>query len=248
MVGKVALITGASRGLGRTIARLLANSGYNVVINYNHSYNQALSLKQELDNQGLSSLMIKADVSNEIEVKNMIDTIIDKFGTIDVLVNNAGIARDNFFDDKTIDEFKEVLNVNLIGTYLVSKYVGRIMYNNCQGKIINITSNNATNKGHPMCIDYDASKAGVIALTKDLAIEFAPYVNVNAIAPGWIETDMSSIEDVDMEKEFVFEESQKILLGRFAKPEEVASVVKFLASDDANYINGTIINVDGGCK
>ena len=177
----------------------------------------------------------------------MIDKIRQELGTIDILVNNAGIARDNFFDDKTVDEFKEVLNVNVIGTYLVSKYVGKLMYDNRKGKIINIASNNATKKGHPMCIDYDASKAGVITLTKDLAIQFAPYVNVNALAPGWIETDMSSIDDVDMEKEFMREESQKILLGRFARPEEVAKVVSFLASDDANYINGAIINVDGGC-
>lgn len=244
---KVALITGASRGLGRAITRDLASKDYYVVINYNHSYDMAISLKKELDDKGFSSMIVKADISNEEEVKAMVDKIKKELGTIDVLVNNAGIARDNFFSSKTVDEFREVLNVNLIGTYLVSKYVGLIMYNNQKGKIINISSNNATNKGHPMCIDYDASKAGIVALTKDLAIEFAPYVNVNALAPGWIETDMSSIDDVEMEKEFIVAESQKILLGRFAKAEEIAKVVSFLASDDASYINGAIINVDGGC-
>lgn len=243
---KVALVTGAARGLGRAITKDLANRGYYVVINYNNSYDMAESLKRELADEGFSSMTIKADISKENEVKSMIDKIRQELGAIDILVNNAGIARDNFFDDKTVDEFKEVLNVNVIGTYLVSKYVGKLMYDNRKGKIINIASNNATNKGHPMCIDYDASKAGVITLTKDLAIQFAPYVNVNALAPGWIETDMSSIDDVDMEKEFMREESQKILLNRFAKPEEIAKVVSFLASDDASYINGAIINVDGG--
>lgn len=244
---KVALVTGSSRGLGRAIAKELASKDYYVVINYNSNYEMATSLKQELDAEGFSSMIIKADVSNEEEVKNMVNTIINKLGTIDVLVNNAGIARDNFFDEKTVEEFKEVLNVNLIGTYLVSKYVGNMMYEQKKGKIINVSSNNATKNGHPMCIDYDASKAGVIALTKDLAIQFAPYVNVNAIAPGWIETDMSSIKDEEMEKEFIIEESKNILLGRFAKAEEIAKVVSFLASDAASYINGTVLNVDGGC-
>ena len=245
MKDKVVLVTGSSRGLGREIIKEFANKGCKVVINYNNSYNEALSLKKELI--GIDSLLIKCDVSNEDEVKNMINEIVDNFGTIDILVNNAGIARDNFFNEKTLKEFKEVIDVNLIGTYLVSKYVGNIMYKNKTGKIINIASNNPLTKGHPMCIDYDASKAGVIAMTKDLAIQFAPYINVNAVAPGWVKTDMSKIDDKEMEEEFIKEESKSILLGRFAEANEIAKVVTFLASDDANYINGAIINVDGGC-
>ena len=245
MRDKVVLVTGSSRGLGREIIKEFARKGCKVVINYNNSYEEALSLQKELIN--IDSLLIKCDVSSECEVKNMINEIVDKFGTIDILVNNAGIAKDNFFNEKTLKEFKEVIDVNLIGTYLVSKYVGNIMYENKTGKIINIASNNPLTKGHPMCIDYDASKAGVIAMTKDLAIQFAPYINVNVIAPGWIKTDMSKIEDKEMEEEFIKEESKNILLGRFAEASEIARVVTFLASDDANYINGAVINVDGGC-
>ena len=245
MKDKVVLVTGSSRGLGREIIKEFASEGCKVVINYNSSYEDALSLQNELSNS--ESLLIKCDVSNEEEVKSMVNEIIKKLGTIDILVNNAGIARDNFFEEKTLKEFKEVIDVNLIGTYLVSKYVGKIMYENESGKIINIASNNPLTKGHPMCIDYDASKAGVIALTKDLAIQYAPYINVNAVAPGWIKTDMSKIEDKEMEEEFIKEESKNILVGRFAEANEVAKVVKFLASDDASYINSAIINVDGGC-
>lgn len=244
---KVALVTGSSRGLGREIAKDLASKGCKVVINYNHSYDDALTLQKELNDSHVDSLLIKCDVSNEEEVKMMINNIINKFGTIDILVNNAGIARDNFFEEKSLKEFKEVIDVNLIGTYLVSKYVGKIMYENKTGKIINIASNNPLTKGHPMCIDYDASKAGVIAVTKDLAMQFAPYINVNVIAPGWIRTDMSKIDDYEMEEEFVKEESKNILLGRFADAKEIAKVVSFLASDDASYINGAVIKVDGGC-
>ena len=244
---KVALVTGSSRGLGREIAKDLASKGCKVVINYNHSYDDALTLQKELNDSHVDTLLIKCDVSNEEEVKMMINNIINKFGTIDILVNNAGIARDNFFEEKSLKEFKEVIDVNLIGTYLVSKYVGKIMYENKTGKIINIASNNPLTKGHPMCIDYDASKAGVIAVTKDLAMQFAPYINVNVIAPGWIRTDMSKIDDYEMEEEFVKEESKNILLGRFADASEIAKVVSFLASDDASYINGAVIKVDGGC-
>lgn len=245
MKDKVVLVTGSSRGLGREIIREFANKGCKVVINYNNSYEDALLLQKELIE--IDSLLIKCDISNEDEVKSMINKIINEFGTIDILVNNAGIAKDNFFEDKTLKDFKEVIDVNLIGTYLVSKYVGKIMYENKIGKIVNIASNNPLTKGHPMCIDYDASKAGVIAMTKDLAIQFAPYINVNAVAPGWIKTDMSKIEDEEMEEEFIKEESKHILLGRFAEANEVAKVVTFLASDDASYINGAIISVDGGC-
>ena len=235
MKDKVVLVTGSSRGLGREIIKEFASEGCKVVINYNSSYEDALTLQNELSNT--ESFLIKCDVSNEEEVKSMVNEVIKKLGTIDILVNNAGIARDNFFEEKTLKEFKEVIDVNLIGTYLVSKYVGKIMYENKSGKIINIASNNPLTKGHPMCIDYDASKA----------IQYAPYVNVNAVAPGWIKTDMSKIEDKEMEEEFIKEESKNILIGRFAEANEIAKVVKFLASDDASYINSAIINVDGGC-
>lgn len=247
MKDKVVLVTGSSRGLGREIINEFASKECKVIINYNNSYEDAVSLQEELVDKNIEHLLIKCDVSNEDEVKNMVDKIINKFGTIDVLVNNAGIAKDNFFEEKTLKEFKEVIDVNLVGTYLVSKYVGKIMYENQSGKIINIASNNPLTKGHPMCIDYDASKAGVIAITKDLAIQFAPYINVNAVAPGWIRTDMSRIDDREMEEEFIREESKNILLGRFAEASEIAKVVVFLAGDDASYINGSIISVDGGC-
>ena len=172
----------------------------------------------------------------------MVDTITDTFGKIDILVNNAGICKDSMFMDKSIRNFKHIIDVNLIGTYLCSKYVGRIMKKNKKGKIVNISSTNAIDSYYPESVDYDASKAGVISLTHNMAIEFAPYINVNCICPGWIKTDMNkdlSIDQIDKEK-------KKILLNRFGKSEEIAKVVLFLVSSKASYINDTVIKVDGG--
>ena len=172
----------------------------------------------------------------------MINTIVDHFGGIDILVNNAGVSRDSLLLDKNIKEFKRVLEVNLIGTYLCSKYAGKVMLNAKRGKIINISSTNALDTFYPESCDYDASKAGVISLTHNLAREFAPFINVNCVAPGWVKTDMNK----GLTYEQINSEKKKILLGRFADAEEIAKIVIFLASSKASYINDSIIRVDGG--
>ncbi len=196
-------------------------------------------LKQEYK---IETLVIKADVSDEEQVKNMIQEIINKFGRIDVLVNNAGIAIDKEFEDRTVADWKRTLEVNTIGTFLVSKYASENMMKNKNGKIINISSTNGINTFFPSSIDYDASKAAIINLTYNLAIQFAPYINVNAVAPGWVNTEMNK----ELPKDLIEEETEKIYKKRFAEPEEIAKVICFLASEDAEYINGTVIKVDGG--
>lgn len=190
----------------------------------------------------IETLVIKADVSNEEQVKNMIQEIINKFGRIDVLVNNAGIAIDKEFEARTVEDWKRTLEVNTIGTFLVSKYTSENMMENKSGKIINVSSTNGIKTFFPSSIDYDASKAAIINLTYNLAIQFAPYINVNAVAPGWVNTEMNK----ELPKDLIEEETEKIYKKRFAEPEEIAKVICFLASEDAEYINGTVIKVDGG--
>lgn len=188
------------------------------------------------------TLVVKADVSDEEQVKNMVRETITRFGRIDVLVNNAGIAIDKEFEDRTVEDWKKTLEVNTIGTFLVSKYASENMMKNKSGKIINISSTNGINTFFPSSIDYDASKAAIINLTYNLAIQFAPYINVNAVAPSWVNTEMNK----ELPKELIEEETEKIYKKRFAEPEEIAKVICFLASEDAEYINGTVIKVDGG--
>lgn len=243
-MNKVALITGASKGIGAATATEFAKKNYNIVINYCNSKKEAEELKQELIKiYKVEAITIKADISSEIEVKKMVDEIINQFGTIDVLVNNAGIAIDTLYQDKTVENFRKTLDVNLIGTFLVSKYVGDIMYQEKKGHIVNISSTNGIDQYFPMCLDYDASKAGVISLTHNLALQYAPYIHVNAIAPGWVATE-NEIKELD--QEYISQEQDKIYLHRFARPEEIAKVITFLASDEASYINNTVIKVDGG--
>lgn len=240
---KTVLVTGSSRGIGRSTIMLFAQNNYDVVINYVNDYESALSLKSEVETKyGVDALCIKADVSEEVEVSNMVDEIISKFGHIDCLVNNAGIAIDTTFEDKIVENFRRTINTNLIGTFLVSKYVGREMLKNESGSIINVSSTNGIDTVYPESLDYDASKAGVISLTKNLAIQYAPYIRVNSVAPGWVMTDMNK----ELDSYFIKAEEEKILLKRFAKPEDIAKVIYFLASDDACYINSEIIRVDGG--
>lgn len=242
-MGKVALITGGSRGIGKAIAIEFAKRAYDVVINYKEHEQEALALKTELEKKySISVLLEKADVSSLEDVESMVDDVMNTYGRIDVLVNNAGIAIDKEFCDRTVSDFEKTLSTNLIGPFIVSKLVGSIMMENRGGKIINISSTNGIHTFFPTSIDYDASKAGVINLTHNLAIQFAPYVNVNCVAPGWVNTDMNK----DLPKELLDEELEKIYLKRFAEPEDIAKVVFFLASDDARYINGEVIKVDGG--
>ena len=240
---KTVLVTGASRGLGKSIALKFAENNYNVVINYNNSKDEAQELERYIkNNYKVEVLIIKADVSNEIEVKKMFNEIINKFNSIDIVVNNAGIAIDTIFEDKTIDNFHKILDTNLVGTFLVSKYASKYMLEKKEGNIINISSTNGIDTYYPYSMDYDASKAGVISLTKNLSKELSPYIRVNCVCPGWINTDMNK----ELDKDYIEEEINKINLKRFAEPMEIANVVYFLARDEASYVNGSILIVDGG--
>ena len=236
-MSKVVLVTGASRGLGASIANLFLDNNYKVYINYNKSEKEAKELAKNYKNAKL----IKCDISNERNVIEMIKKIKEEAGKLDIVINNAGIAIDTDLETKTVENFQKILNTNLIGTFLICKYARTIMEKGC---IINISSTNGIDTNYPYSMDYDASKAGVISLTHNFAEAYAPDIRVNCIAPGWINTDMNK----ELDKDFKLEEINKILLKRFANPKEIAEVVYFLASEKASYINNTIIRVDGGVK
>jgi len=239
---KIAIITGASKGIGKSTALLFAKEGAKVVVNYFSSKKEAFSLVDEIEKIGSEAIAMKCDVSKENEVKEMIQKTIDRFGKIDILVNNAGIVFDVPFFERTVEQWKQTMDVNLLGTFLCSKYASIQMLENDAGKIVNISSTSGTTDFDPESIDYDSSKAGVVALTKNLAKELAPKIQVNSVAPGWVDTDMNK----DLPKDYIKKETEKIYLKRFAKPEEIAKSILFLVSDDANYITGSILKVDGG--
>lgn len=239
------LVTGSSRGLGKAITLEYASNGYDVVINYNNSKEEALKLKDYVESTfKVKALVIKCDISKESDIDSMIEEIYQEFGHLDVLVNNASIDSDQDFELKTKNDFMKTLEVNLVGTYLASKKIGLKMLERKKGTIINISSTNGIDTPYPESIDYDASKAGVISLTHNLANYFAPYIRVNTICPGWINTDMNK----DLDEDFIKEELDKILLGRFAEPSEIANLAYFLGTDKASYINDSIIRIDGGVK
>ena len=240
---KVALISGGAKGIGRAIASELAKNNYDVVINYLTSKDKAEELKNELTSCDVNVLTYCCDISKEDEVDKMVSYIEEKLGGVDILVNNAAVDLSNLWNQKTIEQFKRTLDVNVIGAYNLSRSVYKHMEDNKWGRIINIASTNGINTYYPMSIEYDSSKAALISLTHNLAIKFAPYVTVNAIAPGFIGTE-SELEGYD--EEFLKSEQEKILLGRYGKPEEVAHLVKFLVSDEASYINNSVIRIDGG--
>ena len=239
---KVALVTGSSRGIGAFTIREFAKNNYNVVINYVNSEDEALSLKEEVERlYKVEALVVKADVSKEEEVKKLIEVTYREFKRIDVIVNNAGIAIDTTLEDKTVDNFKKIIDINLIGTFLVCKYGGKVMLNQGFGSIVNISSTNGIDSFYPYSMDYDASKAGVISLTHNFAKLYAPKVRVNSIAPGWVNTEMNK----ELDEEYIKEECEHILLERFAEPQEIAEFIYYIGTQ-AVYVNDAIIKVDGG--
>ena len=241
---KVALVTGGAKGIGAAICEELASQGFNIVINYLTSKNEALALMNKLSvKYTVKVMMHKCDVSKEKEVDEMVSYIEKEVGGVDVLVNNAAIDLSNMWHEKKADDFRKTLDVNVVGAYNVARRVYKHMLDKKWGRIVNISSTNGMNTYYPMCLEYDASKAALISLTHNLSIEFAPYVTVNAIAPGFIGTQ-SELEGYD--DEFLKSEQEKILVGRYGKPEEVAKLVAFLVSDDAGYINNSVIRIDGG--
>ncbi len=245
-MNKVVLITGGAQGIGKAIALELGKQGYDIVINYLSSKKEAEILKDKIiKDYGVRCIAIQCDVSKENEVDKMISTIEAKLGGVDILINNAAIDLSNLFHLKNAEEFRKTLDVNVVGAFNCSKRVYRHMIDQEYGRILNISSTNGINTYYPMCIDYDASKAALISMTHNLAFEFAPYVNVNCIAPGFIGTE-NELDGYD--EEFLKEETEKIMVNRYGKPEEVAYLVKFLISDEANFINNTIIRIDGGQK
>lgn len=238
---KTVLVTGASRGIGAAIARRFASEGANVVINYVSNREKATVLAEECTQLGAETLILQADVSDEDAVQELIKKTVARFGSIDILVNNAGIVFDVPFSEKSSDLWRKTIDVNLNGTYYTTKYATPHL--SAGGSIINISSTNGIDTYHPDSIDYDVSKAGVIMFTKAMARDLAGKgIRINTVAPGWIDTDMNT----DLPKDYVDSEIAKISLGRLAKPEEVASVVRFLASDDASFVTGSVIVVDGG--
>lgn len=243
-MNKVVLITGGAKGIGRAIALELAKNNYDIVINYLTSHKEAMELKETIiQNYGVQCLAIKADISLENEVDHMITTIESKLHGVDILINNAAIDLSNLFHLKNAEDFRRTLDVNVVGAFNCSQRVYKHMLEKEYGRIINISSTNGINTYYPMCIDYDASKAALISLTHNLAFEFAPYIHVNCIAPGFIGTE-NELDGYD--EEFLKQEQEKIMVNRYGQPEEVAYLVKFLISDEANFINNTIIRIDGG--
>ncbi len=238
--GKVAIVTGASRGIGRATALALASEGANVVVNYASSRDSAEKVVAEILAMGNEAIALPADVSKSEQVDELVSTVLEKWGQIDVLVNNAGITRDTLLLRMKPEDWQAVIDLNLTGVFLCTRAVSKTMLKQRSGRIINITSV-AGQMGNPGQANYSAAKAGVIGFTKTVAKELASRgITVNAVAPGFIATDMT--HDLDAEGILKF-----IPLARYGQPEEVAGMIRFLAADPAAlYITGQVLNVDGG--
>ncbi|MDP5273405.1 3-oxoacyl-[acyl-carrier-protein] reductase [Chengkuizengella axinellae] len=240
--GKVALVTGASRGIGKAIALSLAEAGADIVVNFAGNEKAAAEVVEAIEDLGRKAIKIQANVSQTFEVANMFKQAIETFGKVDILVNNAGVTRDNLLMRMKEDEFDQVIDINLKGVFNCIKAATRPMMKQRSGRIINISSVVGV-LGNAGQANYVAAKAGVIGLTKSAARELASRgITVNAVAPGFIETDMTGHLKRDMEEGIL----SQIPLARMGQPEEIANAVKFLASDQAAYITGQTLHVDGG--
>lgn len=241
-MSKVALITGATRGIGKQIAITLSKEGYDIALNFRKENDELSNLKTQIENSGVKCLTIQGDISNFEDCEKIVKQIIEKFEKIDVLVNNAGITKDMLLARMKEEDFKQVIDINLVGTFNMTKNVISYMMKARQGRIINISSvvGIAGNAGQS---NYSASKAGIIGFTKSLAKEVASRnILVNAVAPGFIETSMTDVLKDEVKDEI----AKSIPLKRMGTPDDVANVVKFLASSDSSYITGHVIQVDGG--
>lgn len=242
VTGKIAIVTGASRGIGRAIALKLAAEGAMVVVNYNGSEDRALKVKQEIEEKGGRAEIYQCDVSDFEKCEAFVTDIIKQYGRIDILVNNAGITRDGLLMKMSEEDFDKVLDTNLKGAFNTIRFASRQMLKQRCGRIINMASVVGVT-GNAGQANYAASKAGIIGLTKAAARELASRgVTVNAIAPGFIETDMTK----DLPEKVKEGSVSQIPLGRFGKPENVAAAAVFLASEEAEYITGQVLHVDGG--
>ena len=240
---KTILVTGGTRGIGKQVALKYAQNGYNVAINYVSENTDTKSLEKELKEAGAKDvLLIKANVTNSEEISKLIEEIITKYGAIDVLVNNAGITKDNLLMRMSEEEFDKVIEVNLKGTYIVTKAVTKYMMKKRKGSIINLSSVVGVAGNAGQC-NYSASKAGIIGFTKSLAKELASRnIRANAVAPGFIETDMTSVLPENIKENI----NNQIPLKRMGTAKEVAELVYFLGEDTSSYITGQVINIDGG--
>ncbi len=239
------LVTGSGRGMGKAEAYEFASRGYNVAVHYVCSREKAEQVAADLNKKfGVHSVAIKADLSNESDIRFLADTALKEFGKIDVLINNAGIALYSDFESKTISDFDKSMRVNFYAPFLLTQILGAEMMKNKYGKIINIATIDVITTYNAESAEYDASKAALINLTKTSSLKFQPYVNVNCVCPGWVATDMNK----NLPKELIDYQASKTCKGRMAKPEEVAKLVAFLAGDDAEFIDGEVIKIDGGYK
>lgn len=242
--GKSAVITGGVRGIGKAIALRLAHSGINLIVNYNSNEEAAQTLSQEINSSGSRCIAIQGDISNPQEALRVINSSLEYFERLDILVNNAGINRDGLLIRMKEEDFNRVIAVNLLGTFYCTKYASKIMIKARQGRIVNISSVVGIG-GNIGQANYAASKAGVIGFTKSVAKELATRnITVNAIAPGFIKTDMTDRLSPEQQENIL----SRIPMGRFGSPEDVAHMVHYLVSEEANYITGQVFPVDGGME
>ena len=229
-------ISGASSDLGKEIAKVFASHDYDLILTYNTNKESLEKLEQELKEYNVQVDSYHLDITNEEEIKS----ILSNYSNIDILINNAAYTCDEDLFTKTVDSFKRVIDTNILGTFLLTRNVGKIMLENKSGSIVNISSTNGIDTNYPESIDYDASKAAINSMTLNFADSFAPHVRVNAVCPGWINTSINK----NLNPNFKKEQEKKILLGRFAEPKEIAKTVYNVATD--TYMNKSIIRVDGG--